>query len=531
MNLELNEEYGAGFEGTPSLLYKYIKDTPGQSIQQFNTEMKQKTYQEFEAQHKKMYPSHTTDQIKAAYKKYSEYFEMEEAYGESWVVYNKDTKAKIPKSFKNRKAAYDYAAKNGGVVYSAEYYFDNQDDINSGKLVKEESLDEAVQKIDVEELLDAAAKMRKEMPALRKGQSIMITLHNMNPKLYSMAVDKADAFTVDAKIPDLINFLDPKYYAESANLDEAMEPQNTSYGYYGTVDVEKYKLIAYKKMADTVLKIVRAKKIFANFPNITSKSDEESAVVKYLDSKHGRNVAEGNDSPVYIEKDFTKFLKDFAAGHYMESANLEEGNSFGGSLRSLGFVKMTDAEVKKAYSKWASKIKPSFIGWEQPMGKYAVGFGSGTDGRFFVVNKRNPSEIDFYTGEKAALAAVRNLKEESDLDEATGTHSLGTVTITAPENTLHGKTANIFHKFPDGRINVQHRKSDKKGDVINLTLKKGEYKLDEAVDLETARKIKIVALATGSCDLEHIHEFVSLNPNMESIVTLKETYNKYIQSL
>jgi hypothetical protein len=35
MNLELDEEYGAGFEGTKSLLYKYIKDTPGQSIQQY----------------------------------------------------------------------------------------------------------------------------------------------------------------------------------------------------------------------------------------------------------------------------------------------------------------------------------------------------------------------------------------------------------------------------------------------------------------------------------------------------------------
>jgi hypothetical protein len=143
MNLELNEEYGAGFEGTPSLLYKYIKDTPGQRIQHFKKQMKQKTYQ-----------------------KESEF-----------------------------------------------------------------------------------------------------------------------------------------------EIDEAMEPQNTSYGYYGTVDVEKYKLIAYKEMADTVLKIVRAKKIFANFPNITSKSDEESAVVKYLDSKHGRNVAEGNDSPAYIEKDFTKLVQ------------------------------------------------------------------------------------------------------------------------------------------------------------------------------------------------------------------------------
>lgn len=75
----MSEEYGAGFEGTNELRDKYIKDTPGQRIQQFKTKMKQKTYQEFEAQHKKMYPSHNMDQIKAAYKKYSEYSEIYEA--------------------------------------------------------------------------------------------------------------------------------------------------------------------------------------------------------------------------------------------------------------------------------------------------------------------------------------------------------------------------------------------------------------------------------------------------------------------
>ena len=32
MNSELAEEYGAGFEGTKELLYKYLKDTPGQKI-------------------------------------------------------------------------------------------------------------------------------------------------------------------------------------------------------------------------------------------------------------------------------------------------------------------------------------------------------------------------------------------------------------------------------------------------------------------------------------------------------------------
>lgn len=68
---------------------------------------------------------------------------MSEAYGESWVVYDKNTKAQI-KPFKSRKGAYDYAAKSGGVVYSAEYYFDHQDDIKSGKLVKEDTVQEAI---------------------------------------------------------------------------------------------------------------------------------------------------------------------------------------------------------------------------------------------------------------------------------------------------------------------------------------------------------------------------------------------------
>jgi len=58
-------------------------------------------------------------------------------------------------------------------------------------------------------------------------------------------------------------------------------------------------------------------------------------------------------------------------------------------------------------------------------------------------------------------------------------YGMGTATITASGNVLDGKKVNIFHKYDDGRINVQYSKSDKKGDVINLTLNKGQYKLDE----------------------------------------------------
>lgn len=92
-----------------------------------------------------------------------------------------------------------------------------------------EDLEEAIQKINVDKLLDAAAKMRKTFPQLRKGQSIMIALNDMNPTLYSMAVAKADAFTVDAKIPALIKLLDPNYnITESIELEESFTAATAS---------------------------------------------------------------------------------------------------------------------------------------------------------------------------------------------------------------------------------------------------------------------------------------------------------------
>lgn len=66
-----------------------------------------------------------------------------------------------------------------------------------------------------------------------------------------------------------------------------------------------------------------------------------------------------------------------------------------------------------------------------------------------------------------------NMHEETkQLDEATAT-------IHAPGNRMHGKIGRVFHDHGDGRVNVQITNSAKKGDVTNLTLKKGEYKLNE----------------------------------------------------
>jgi hypothetical protein len=66
---------------------------------------------------------------------------------------------------------------------------------------------------------------------------------------------------------------------------------------------------------------------------------------------------------------------------------------------------------------------------------------------------------------------------ESTIEESS--NDLGTATIVSPGHKYHGKAVRVFHKFDDGRINVQYKKSDKKGDLVNLTLNKGQYKLDE----------------------------------------------------
>jgi hypothetical protein len=71
------------------------------------------------------------------------------------------------------------------------------------------------------------------------------------------------------------------------------------------------------------------------------------------------------------------------------------------------------------------------------------------------------------------------LGEDSKLDEAQNM-GIATIVDTGNKSGLDGKKVNIFHKFDDGRINVQYKKSDRKGDVRNLTLNKGQYKLDEA---------------------------------------------------
>jgi hypothetical protein len=274
-----NEEYGAGFEGTDELRDKYIKDTPGQRIQQFKTEMNQqtyKTYQEFATQHQKMYPYHNKDQIQAAWETYSKYFEMEEAqnfvskgiytldgkkidgarssklflqaldsdgflHNLSWKEWSesdlKDTSSdnvkkqfvdRLAKEIKmfNKRIDLNTWLKGGNRSFTdtVNYIFKLDPNIKYVKVsgLKEDAVQEAVSINFIDDLLDAATKVQSKNKQLRHGQSIMIALKDMNSKLYSdVTGTDYDPFYNDKNIPALLKHLNPNW--KFSDLEETVD--------------------------------------------------------------------------------------------------------------------------------------------------------------------------------------------------------------------------------------------------------------------------------------------------------------------
>lgn len=113
--------------------------------------------------------------------------------------------------------------------------------------------------------------------------------------------------------------------------------------------------------------------------------------------------------------------------------------------------------------------------------------------------------------------------ESYAMDEASP-FKMGTATITAPGNPLHGKQANVFHKFDDGRINVQYSKSDKKGDVLNITLNKGQYKLNEATSDELSALSKVMLSMEASYgDINNVRSKLDSEVSGKFLVSLAST--------
>ena len=126
---------------------------------------------------------------------------------------------------------------------------------------------------------------------------------------------------------------------------------------------------------------------------------------------------------------------------------------------------------------------------------------------------KDPEVLDF----------IESYTKDDAMDEASP-FKMGTATITAPGNPLHGKQANVFHKFDDGRINVQYSKSDKKGDVLNITLNKGQYKLDEATSDELSALSKVMLSMEASYgDINNVRSKLDSEVSGKFLVSLAST--------
>jgi len=100
--------------------------------------------------------------------------------------------------------------------------------------VSETEYDEAMEHVGVEEVLANAEKLRNRRPELRRGQSIMIALHKLSPELYKRAVEVADAFNNDSKIPNLLSFISGNLNKgedeeKKGKYDEAMKGKKVTF--------------------------------------------------------------------------------------------------------------------------------------------------------------------------------------------------------------------------------------------------------------------------------------------------------------
>jgi hypothetical protein len=222
----------------------------------------------------------------------------------------------------------------------------------------------------------------------------------------------------------------------------------------------------------------------------------EEGVGDYSVKKTGSSVSKGEED---YEQDVTttnyNILKggktignlttnNFMGGVYgkMYGKDLPDLEGYGSSTSSGVLGKLHKFLKSKTGMKWMAKNFKEDVEIEEAEIK--------SDKEFIEYSKQvlKAAHGDKYDDEKA-MKTAQGILDKSDGDYGAavgmltsglseGTMGMGTATITAPGNKLHGKQVRIFHKFADGRLNVQYVNSNKKGDLWNMTLTKDQYKLD-----------------------------------------------------
>jgi hypothetical protein len=471
MNSQLDEEYGAGFEGTKALLYKYIKDTPGQSIQQY---MKTKSL--------------------------SEILKKSDPVGD-WIrdFIDSDNSRFAGKSKKERinmaLGAYYAAQRNESIeegstksyAYSTviaklkDGSWDTSYDVKQGKHL--EVTDNATKKrltIFVEAVITDTVEEQTKTDDKKMSYTAQVRQANKEDR-----AKRADAWR---KV-----FSNLRKEEDEIELEESTVSASQINRY---IDTENWKAIAdlMKGLTDDEHELWAKNGYDGRTYELLMKSRERSKSYKDAVEKM-KNTLGVKESTQIDEMRELYAVVDTTDGTVVATSSSEDGAKR--SIRS--------AHLPPISSEHPSKLKIVKTKKTAQVG-YPI--------------KEETHELTEKIDVEALLdAAVALRKKNPQLRK-------GQSIMIA----LHGmdkKAYDIARNKADAFNNDS--KIPQLIQLLDPSYYKEETNLKETPSLETLRLMKIVSLATGSKDADALYEYALTSPTYSSIVELKENFNKYIQ--
>ena len=565
MNLELDEEYGAGFEGTKGLLYKYIQDTPGQSIQQY---MKTKSLSEIL---KKSDP--VEDWIR-------DFIDSDDAR-----FAGKTKKERI-----NMALGAYYAAQRNESIEEGNTKTDNKKMTYTAQ-VRQANKDDRAKRADA--WRKVFSNLRKEEDEIEEG----------NTKTYAYS-------TVIAKLKDgsWETSYDVKQGKHLEVTDNSTKKRLTIF-VEETISEEKLSATQISALRQEYSKISKVDPSGEGYKKLTAlldKLDKQSlqdlvdAKIKFVSSLALNRISQKEEDETeleestvsasqidrYIDTENWKAIADLLKGLTDDEHELWAKNGYDGRTYEL---MMKSRERSKSYKDAVEKMKNT-LGVNESAEIDSIIKQFIDSGRVAVryPKKKTISVSGVNMPEKDAVEKMKRILsiKESKLNEAQNLVSKGIYTLDGKkiegarssklflqaldsDGFLHNlswkewsesnlkdtssdyakqqfidrlaKQIKMFNKRID--LNTWLKGGDRSfTDTVNYIFKldpnikyskttalKEETNLKETPSLETLRMMKIVSLATGCTDSDALYEYALTSPSYSSIVELKENFNKYIQ--
>jgi hypothetical protein len=510
MNLELDEEYGAGFEGTKALLYKYLKDTPGQKIIKY------------------MDKNNIVEVLKKS--------DPVEVWIRDFIDSDDIRFAGKTKEERIKMAL--------GAYYAAQ---------------RNESVD--LEEDSAEYLLNKWRETGRI--AYRRPGKKLISLNGGPNMPEKQALDKIKAFFDQQKKNESVDL------EENAGYVETLHTKYKFLRRQADEAEEKYKKAKERKLDDDSLETYytavrtlndRADDVYDAYVDARDKAKKNESVeleetvdfraMKDADLKQWLSKNNTNDSvsPVFgaqilsAKKEAKRRGIDINEGkipvtEVKSSANLKVGDSVKVTLSSgttnwsTGKTTRPEVTAKGIITKIADTEQSIHAG--DIAKEYTVKYKSSLTGKTETSRFRHvmpeSAQVKFATELEEAIIDVKKYECGSEksqfggyrphiINKETGkTMYLGQASYnTTSEAKAHAE--NYLKQYAQG---IQHPKVPIKGTYIKED--------QQEISLETRRMMKTIALVTGNTNADALYEYALTSPTYSSLVELKENFNKYIQ--